>query len=132
MDCSDKHRRSMSQALRTAELGEEARAFVAGKTTLPSAEAPPPATSKPAIGSPEGDSVARARARNGVPNPNLSEKRPAVEGIVSITVRLPASLPPRLLRASVERKLQRKQPFTQQDIVTAALQQWLAQNGERE
>jgi hypothetical protein len=132
MDCSDKNRRSLSQALRTAELGEEALAFVAGKTTRPSAEIPATTTSKQATSSRDGDSLASTQPLDRVPNPKPPDAQPVVEGIVSITVRLPASLPLRLLRASVERKLQRKHPFTQQDIVTAALQQWLTQHAEKE
>ncbi len=34
MNCSDKNRRSMAQALQTGELSEDARAFVAGKAPL--------------------------------------------------------------------------------------------------
>ena len=134
MDCSDKNRRSMSQALRTAELGEEALAFVAGKTRRPQAEAVEGAAEKlhiedsARLSGP--GSNAPAPPQNGVPNPKLPEVPPDLGGIVSITVRLPAGLPPRLLRASLQRKLQRKQPFTQQDIVAAALEQWLTQNGE--
>ncbi len=134
MDCLDKNRRSMSQALRTAELGEEALAFVAGQTRRPQAEAVEGAAEKlhtEDLARPsEPGSNAPAPPQIGVPNPKPADVPPDVGGIVSITVRLPASLPPRLLRASVERKLQRKQPFTQQDIVAAALEHWLTQNGE--
>ena len=35
MDCSDKNLRSMSQALQTAELSYDARAFVTGKVARP-------------------------------------------------------------------------------------------------
>ena len=130
MDCSDKNRRSMSEALRTAELGEDALAFVAGKASQPSVKLPmtAPLDQQPDIRG--RDSVAVAPPQNGVQRPKPPEAAPVFEGIVSITVRLPSSLPLRLLRASVERKLQRKHPFTQQDIVAAALQQWLTQNAE--
>jgi len=49
--------------------------------------------------------------------------------IVSATFRLPANLPPALLKASSERKLKKIQPFTQQDIVTEALTEWLKKTG---
>lgn len=49
--------------------------------------------------------------------------------IVSATFRLPANIPPALLKASSERKLKKVQPFTQQDIVTEALTNWLRKNG---
>ena len=132
MDFSDKNRRSMSQALRTVELGEEAVAFVTGKTPQPSAEPPATTTSKQAADSCNVDSLPLPPPQNAVSNPKLRDAGPAVEGIISITVRLPASLPLQLLRASVERKLRRKHPFTQQDIVAAALQQWLTQNAQTE
>ena len=60
------------------------------------------------------------------------DSSPSVAGIVSITIRLPASLPSRLLRASVERKLRREQPFSQQDIVAEALHAWLDLHGYAE
>ena len=132
MDCSDKNRRSMGEALRTAELGEDALAFIAGKAPGQSASLPVTAPLDQQPGIRVRDSVAVAPPPNGVPSPKPPEAAPVFEGIVSITVRLPAGLPLRLLRASVERKLQRKHPFTQQDIVAAALQEWLTQNAETE
>lgn len=50
-------------------------------------------------------------------------------GTVSITVRLPADIPARLLRVSTERKLNRIRPWTQQEIMAEALAQWLSKNG---
>ena len=130
MDSSDKNRRSMSQALRTVELGEEALAFVAGQPPQQNAEPVACTISKKPTDSRGVDSLAPVPPQNGVSNAKSAEAPPAVQGIVSITVRLPARLPLQLLRASVERKLRRKHPFTQQDIVAAALQQWLTQNAE--
>jgi hypothetical protein len=115
----------------SAELGEDALAFVAGKASQPSVKLPmtAPLDHQPDIRG--RDSVAVAPPQNEVPSPKPRDAEPIFEGIVSITVRLPSSLPLRLLRASVERKLQRKHPFTQQDIVAEALQQWLTQNAGR-
>jgi hypothetical protein len=50
-------------------------------------------------------------------------------GIVSATFRLPATLPPALLKASSDRKIKKVHPFTQQDIVAEALTDWLKKNG---
>jgi len=40
-------------------------------------------------------------------------------------IRLPATIPPALLKASSERKIKKIHPFTQQDIVAEALTVWL-------
>ena len=136
MDCSDKNRRSMSQALQTAEFGEEALTFVSGKTPRPRMEAVVGTPEKMPTEDPDRHrgpgTDTPAPPQHGVSSPKPPEAARSVAGIVSITVRLPANLPTRLLRASLERKLQRKEPFTQQDIVAAALQQWLMRNGEAE
>lgn len=42
-----------------------------------------------------------------------------------MSFRLPAPLSARLVKASVERKLRRERPFSQQDIVAEALDEWL-------
>ena len=47
----------------------------------------------------------------------------------SMTVRLPADIPPKLLRAATDRKIAKQRPFTQQEIVAEALAQWLRKNG---
>ena len=50
-------------------------------------------------------------------------------GLVSLTVRVPRIVPPGLLLASVDRKLKRQRPWTQQEIVAEALIHWLRQHG---
>jgi len=52
------------------------------------------------------------------------------QGTVSMTFRLPADLSARLLRVSLDRKLNRQQPFTQQDIVAEALADWIKKLGD--
>jgi len=46
-----------------------------------------------------------------------------------MTFRIPADLPAALLRASVEQKVRRAKPATQQEIVADALKRWLKANG---
>jgi len=130
MDCSAKNRRSMSQALRTPELGDEALAFVAGRTAAPKTEIPAATPRKQALPSRDVDFIPLPQPPNSVQDAVSLDAKPDVEGVASITVRLPASLPALLLRASVERKLRRKLPFTQQDIVADALRKWLSQHEE--
>lgn len=70
--------------------------------------------------------------------PRLGEK-PSDEGktisaaagasFVSMTVRVPSGLPIRLLRAATDRKINQQSPFTQQEIVAQALEQWLRTHG---
>lgn len=57
------------------------------------------------------------------------EPMPVLTSIVSMTIRVPVELPNALLRVSVERKLQRQKPFTQQEMVATAVREWLRRNG---
>ena len=54
---------------------------------------------------------------------------PADGGLVSLNVRIEPSITASLLRASMERKIQRIEPHTQRDIVSEALAVWLKANG---
>jgi hypothetical protein len=105
--------------LQTGKLTDEALAFVNGAGTN---------GAKP-IASANDSSVPRATSpSNGVyiAAPAVAEVPTA--GTVSMTFRLPSELSSRLIRVSVERKLKRQPPFSQQDIVADALTQWLARN----
>ena len=50
-------------------------------------------------------------------------------GAVSLNVRIEPEISTALLRASMERKIQRLSPFTQRDIVAEAIADWLKKNG---
>src|SRR5437867_415573 len=96
-------KRTMSQALRTNNLGSEALAFVAagavGASNTDSESAPPEvATANAGKNARPPSSLVPA---NFISSPLPAERR----GPVSITVRLPAELPPALLRVAMERKL---------------------------
>ena len=133
MDYSDKARRPMSEALRTAKLTEDALNFLAGPAGQP------PAAPVPAVVQQQTSASADALA---APNPPVPPPHPTimltkspphlavvVPAIVSMTFRLPASLTARLARVAAERKLQRERPFSQQDIVAAALEEWFQRHG---
>ena len=115
-------RRPMSDALQPPTLSEEARTFLTGTAqptgVVPESLAPPPPNppttpTHPTVMSPK-------------PSPQLSV---VVSAIVSMTFRLPAPLTTRLARVAAERKLQRQRPFSQQDIVAVALDEWLQRHG---
>lgn len=53
----------------------------------------------------------------------------ATPSFVSMTFRVPPEIPEGLLRASMERKLKKVRPATQQEIVAEALSEWLKRNG---
>lgn len=133
MDYWDKNRRSMSEALQTVKLNDEAVAFVTG-TAMPPNSTSGTAESQPV---PVAAAVAKTPTNpcsSGV-QPNASPITPAgdlpgpVQGTVSMTFRLPADLSARLIRVSAERKVRRERPFSQQDMVTEALFDWLRQHG---
>jgi hypothetical protein len=50
-------------------------------------------------------------------------------GLVALNTRIDPTLAAALLRASIERKIQRIEPFTQRDIVSAAIRFWLNKCG---
>ena len=112
-------RRSLNEALQTSR--EQAQAFLSAghpapatnlADTAPPKPPPPAQTPKPAT------------------KPALEVEVDGRDGsLVSLSVRVPQSLPSRLLRASVDRKLRRARPCTQQEIVTEALTLWLNTHG---
>lgn len=117
--------RNLSEALQAARLPEVALAFVNAGAPAPRAQP----TSPDADPKPETPVPAAL-----VPNvPRMSIGSPSAEGTppvlppgpVSMTFRMPADLPEALLRASMTRKLRRLKPWTQQDIVTEAIREWL-------
>lgn len=50
-------------------------------------------------------------------------------GVMSLNTRISAEISTALLTASMQRKIQRQNPFTQQDIVAEALTEWLRTRG---
>ncbi len=53
----------------------------------------------------------------------------SMPGVVSLNTRIDPIISAALLTASMQRKIQRQPPFTQQDIVAEALQMWLKSHG---
>ena len=122
-------KRTMSQALQTNNLGAEALAFVAaGSVPVPTTKPEPMPFEAGPLDAGKGLLPATAPApANFVSSPLPAERR----GPVSITVRLPAELPPALLRVAMERKLRGERPCSQQDIVAQAVREWLDRNAPR-
>jgi len=111
-------------------VSPEARAIIAQGTPRPLTQNPTVAVDSvkvqpavAAVAKPSNEPQQSAKAR--------TEKERGAESvaIVSATFRLPATIPPALLKASSERKIKKIQPFTQQDIVADALTEWLKKNG---
>lgn len=69
------------------------------------------------------------RAPRETGRPAAEPEDPAPRGLVSLSVRVQASLADCLLKVAFERRLQRQRPHSQQDIVTQAVRQWLKRNG---
>lgn len=124
-----KPNRSLTEALETARLPEAALAFV-------NAGAP---VARVQLAVPNADMIPEApMAAGNVTLTKTSPRYPSAEGAplalppgpVSMTFRMPADLPEALLRVSMARKLRRLKPWTQQDIVTEAVREWLTRNPE--
>ena len=122
------NRRTLSAALQTSNLTEAALDFVKAATAKPSVNpvANAAVPTQPAAGE-EPPPVARSLKRR----LRISEdgEGETEAGLVSLTVRVPRIVPPGLLLASVDRKLKRQRPWTQQEIVAEALTHWLQEHG---
>ncbi len=119
MDYSGRTRRTMGEALMTEGFSRDALAFVSGEAST--------ATTTPAI-STRAETPPRKRTSPATIRPARSRAIPATvpDSTVSMTFRLPADLPARLIQISAERKVRREAPFSQQDIVAEALREWIA------
>lgn len=129
-------RRSLSAALKMAELSPEATAFLKEGTPKPMAETP--ASMAPvvdaeiiSIGNPSVSTnvteVQRPMLAKGTPS--RAETLGAIPSLTFTSLRLPAEIPQALLHASFDRKLKREKPWTQQDIAAEALAHWLKKHG---
>jgi len=111
----------------TPKLTPEAVALIREGTPKPQTQILPPAqtvaTQAPSVAKPEREAVEPAK-------PKIQrEREPQVVSYVAMTVRVPQPIPTALLKASSDRKLKKIDPYTQQAIVTEALQKWLRDNG---
>jgi hypothetical protein len=126
----------MSAALKTPELPPEAIALIKEGTPKPLVEKRvPEAPVQSGAGSRD---VETEFSPPEAPAARVTRARPVVQreveaarfsGTAHLSVRLPAEMPQALLRASLDRKLRRVKPWTQQDIVADALMAWLKRNG---
>ena len=116
------------EAVRSPTVPPEALAIIAQGAPKPQTQNPavavdtvkvqPATTPRPSV---DTDQLARAKSEKG--------REPENVAIATATFRLPANIPPALLKASSERKIKKIHPFTQQDIVAEALTEWLQKNG---
>jgi hypothetical protein len=141
----------MSQALQTPNLSPEAIALIKEGSPKPKVEAPVIAPAPEGVPEKTID-VALVREKRAEES-DVSGKEPgatsseavkapkakatrekdlspmATPSFVSMTFRVPPEIPEGLLRASMERKLKKVRPATQQEIVAEALSEWLKKNG---
>jgi len=122
----------MGAALKTVELSPEAISLIQAGTPKPQVDKPLIAQGEErsvgAVAAGEAASSHRAETPKAMRRPLPQEAVP-FGGLAHLSVRLPADLPHILLRASMERKLAREEPWTQQEIVAEALMQWLKKHG---
>ena len=113
-------RRSMTAALKTADLPADAQAFIRGnsakveeKVTAISFPKPPEPT--------EGEAVASSIPPQKALSKGTARMLPVMVGL---STRIPSDVHEKLMRASFDRKLERHETWTHQDIVTEALTAW--------
>ncbi len=122
--------RNLSEALQAARLPEVALAFVNAGAPAPRVQtASSDADAKPEKPMAAGSVTPVPKMSMGTPS-DASAPPALAPGPVSMTFRVPADLPDALLRVSMARKLRRLKPWTQQDIVTTAVREWLDRNPE--
>lgn len=119
-------RRTLSAALPLPELTQEARAFVQAGSPRPQPEQVLKNSAAPADSSGQEPSQSGELRTRWDPLPEPPQPEP---GLSSLTIRVPREVPPALLLASMDRKLQRRRPWTQQGIVAEAITGWLRQHG---
>lgn len=130
-----KDRRSMSTALQTVDLPPEAADFLRQGTPKPKTVSALPESSIPVSVDENQENVEirpklnRVERTSNVPKEKQPPEPIVPARLVSLTVRVPAEIPDNLLRASVDRKLKRQRPSTQQEIAAEAIVQWLHENG---
>jgi hypothetical protein len=141
----------MSAALQTPNLSAEAIALI--KEGSPKSKVETPVIAVPSKGEPENMidlALAREKRAQGPEAPSTAkgpegqemvkaakpkavrEKDPEPvpgQSYVTMTFRLPTEIPQGLLRASTDRKIKKIRPFTQQEIASEALSQWLKKQG---
>ena len=124
----------MTDALQPRTPSPEALAIISQGEPKPQSQTSLLATAKPEKALEQsGGGVAPAKATVEPPAPAKARvQKPNTEDVVSFvpfSCRVPASIPPSLLRASADRKAKRIRPYTHQDIVAEALTDWLLKNG---
>jgi hypothetical protein len=124
--------------LKTADLSNEALAFVKRGTPQPAFIAP--ANEEPIVAAPAPAAVVVQASPVSEP-PSVPEqvtrprsaakKGPVVSSssVVGVSTRLPEDIQRALMRASFERKMDREEPWTQQDIAAEAFGDWLKKRG---
>ena len=128
-------RRSMSQALQTADLSPEAVAFIKEGTPKPKVEKPVLTAVEgrgPKEEEPSALPVQPAETKPKAPKrerPRGEPKALPPESLVSASFRLPGAVMEGLLQAATDRKLKRITPHSQQDIVREAVTGWLREEG---
>jgi hypothetical protein len=115
----------MLQAVKPLAIPPKVAAFI-------NEGAPKPGTPNPMISTPALISASGAPKPVTPFEPSRKAKKELageLTPLVSVNVRLPADLSKLLLKASSERKLRKSHPYTQQNIIAEALQNWLHKNG---
>jgi hypothetical protein len=117
-----KERRSLAAVVATRTLEHS---FVSEGKVQSSAEPMPPIElpTEPQTLAPPSPSIPGASKKTVAAKPAVVD-----DALVSATFRIPDRLMKRLLRAAANRKIERQEPFSQQEIVAVALENWLLEN----
>lgn len=122
-------RRSLDDALTPDE-----QSFL--ETGKPGRAAPKPNSEPKATSKKENSPMASTALKKDFAQPSSALMPPStalpqftMAGAVSLNVRIEPEISTALLRASMDRKIQRLDPFTQRDIVAEALAEWLKKHG---
>ena len=88
-------------------------------------------TPKPQIGEIESVPTPEEKAPRPVAKQKVEAPEEVAAPLITQSYRLPVALVSTLVRASMERKIARQKPWSQQDIVTEAILQWLQKHASK-
>ena len=119
-------RRSMTAVLKTDELSEKEKAFIRGESVKGAVQE---ASSESFMNDAAPATQTTERSESISPKSSGKGNLRVVPTMVGLSTRIPADLHEKLMRVSLERRIERREPCTHQDIITEAISAWLKKAG---
>lgn len=133
----DKKRRSLELALEMTPGVEQYITHGPAKVTAPAPQEKQPKSQRidknPVKSEISSSNRPRAKVKKSTRRPQINAQQKTLsQALVAITTRFQPATADALRRTSLERKLERQNPWSQQEIIELAVQQWLKSSGNSE